>query len=174
LNFRPFTNVINFWGVLVILNKPYIIILNLYYCLIHFIYIFIASLYLMFFQINVDPLCILIHIFWNLNISIMTMLKPSKISFSLHLKILKIYFSIWITNTFCVCNMVKYVLNILWDNHKNYFQKWIVMIKFYVYFVQNGTTTSNQKKWMKIDWTKNKHNILNFFFKIHVILHMLM
>jgi hypothetical protein len=47
------------------------------------------------------------------------------------------------------------------------------MIILYVYFVQNGTTTTNEKKWVKVGWEKI-HNFLSFFLKIHVILHMLM
>jgi hypothetical protein len=57
-----------------------------------------------------EPLYILIHIFGNLNISIMTMLSFSKVSFSLcRFEVLRTYFSIGITNAFCVCNMVKHV-----------------------------------------------------------------
>jgi hypothetical protein len=68
--------------------------------------------------------------------------KPFKVSFSLRrFKPLKTYFSIWNINVFCVCNMVKHVLNILWVSHKNELQKWKVMIVFYVYFVQNGIAT---------------------------------
>jgi hypothetical protein len=112
------------------------------------------------------------HIFWNLNISIMTMLSPSKISFSLRRsRVLKTHFSIWITHAFCVCNMGKHVSNILWGSHKNEFQKWKIMTILYVYFVQNGITTPNQKKWVKVGWKKSKHNFLSFknFFMLYYI-----
>jgi hypothetical protein len=55
---------------------------------------------------------------------------------------------------FCVCNMVKHVLNILLRRHKNEFQKWKAMIILYVYSTQSGTRTPNQIKWMKIGWEK--------------------
>jgi hypothetical protein len=70
--------------------------------------------------------------------------------------VLRTLFSIWITNAFCVCNMVKHALNILWWSHKNESKKWNIMIIFYVYFVQNETTTLNQEKWMKVSWKKKK------------------
>jgi hypothetical protein len=110
-----------------------------------------------------EPSCKLIHIFWNLIISIMIMLNLSKLSFYLcRFKMLRTYFSIWITNAFCVYNMVKHALNTLWGSHRNEFLKWKVMIIFYVYFVQNGTIASNFFKWAKIGWKKSKHNILSF------------
>jgi hypothetical protein len=72
--------------------------------------------------------------------------KPFKVYQILaYSKALKIYFSIWITSAFCVCNMIKHTLNILWGSHEIEFQKWKIMIILYVYFVQNGTTP-NQKK----------------------------
>jgi hypothetical protein len=86
-------------------------------------YLFDASLYLIFLPNQIiQMICIngwtimhLIHLFWNLNISIMTMLSLSKVSFSLcRFETLKKKFKIWITNAFCVCNMVKHALNILW------------------------------------------------------------
>jgi hypothetical protein len=66
--------------------------------------------------------------------------------------------------------MVKHVLNILWEKHKNEFKKWKVMIILYVYFLQNWILTPNQKKWMKVDW-KKKHNILSlldFFMSFYI------
>jgi hypothetical protein len=70
-------------------------------------------------------------------------------------KAIKTYFFIWITNSFCVCNMGKHALNILWGNHENENLKWKVMIVLYVYFVQNETKTPNWKKWVKVGWKKH-------------------
>jgi hypothetical protein len=36
------------------------------------------------------------------------------------------------------------------------------MIILYVYFVQNGIATPNEKKWVKVGWKKRKDNFLNF------------
>ncbi len=117
-----------------------------------------------------EPSCMLIHILiLNLNISIMTMLSPSKVNFSLDgFEVLRTYFSIWITNTFFVCNMVKHVSNILWRKHKNGFQKWKVMIIFYVYFVQNGTRTLNQEKWRLEKFKQNLLSFKNFFMSYYI------
>jgi hypothetical protein len=93
-----------------------------------------------------DPSCIWIYIFWNLNISIITRLNPSKVNFSLHsFEVLKTYF-LWIMNAFYVCNMVKHALNILWRNQKNEFQKWKAMIIFYLYFCAKWDNNTKSRK----------------------------
>jgi hypothetical protein len=127
-------------------------------------YIFSKSNYSNDVLLMFDPSCIWIYIFWNLNISIITRLSPSKVSFSLHsFEVLKTCFLIWIMNAFCVCNMVKHNLNILWGNHNNEFKKWKAMFIFYLYFVQNGTITPNQEKGVCMLWfTKKNHNLTIF------------
>jgi hypothetical protein len=138
------------------------VIPNLFYYLNYFIIyckfifdIFSKSNYSNDVLLMFEPSCILIQTFWNLNISIMTMLNPSKVKvFKGRFEALKTHFSMWIRNAFFVCNMLKHALNILWRNHKNENLKLKVFIILYVYFVQNGTITQNQEKWMKVGWKK--------------------
>jgi len=158
--FYAFYQYYKFWGVLTMSINPIWSTLKKICYASHFIYNFIIDIFsksnyfndvlLMF-----DPSYIWIYIFWNLNISIITMLNPSKVSFSLrNFELLKTYF--WIMNAFCVCNMVKHSLNIIGHNHKNEFQKWKAMIILYFYFVQNGTLTPNKKRGVCMLWFTQK------------------
>ncbi len=168
--FYTFNQCYKFLVVLYIVNKPYMVIPNLFYYLLQ-VYIW------HFFQIKLFKWCVInvwtiMHIdihFLKLECFNYDNVKPLKNKgFLGRFEALKIYFSLWITNAFCVCNMLKHALNILWRSHKNEFQKWKVLIILYVYFVQNGTITRNQEKWkpfltsMKGGSKTIQHNILRF------------
>jgi hypothetical protein len=128
------------------------VILNLYYCWSYFIYLLQVYISYFFLQIKIFKWCVLnvwiiMHIetlflgLSDLNITIMTKLSFSKILsfFSCSLEMLRTYFSIWTTNAFNVCNMVKHALNILWVNHINdlnmNFKNEIKNEKSWVYFM---------------------------------------
>jgi hypothetical protein len=128
-----------------------------------------ASLYLILFPNQIiQMICIngwtimhLIHIFWNLNIPIMTMLSLSKVSFFLcRFKAVKFYFNIWSTNALFVCNMVKHALSIIW--------RAIIIIKIkghdYILYLFCAKWDNNAKlsKMSESELEKCKHNILSF------------
>jgi hypothetical protein len=88
-NLKPFSNVINFGMYLLyysnhLWSSPIYIIIRVFKLLLQvYIFFFSKSNYsndvLLIFELS----CILVHIFWNLNSLIMTMLNLSKVSFSL-------------------------------------------------------------------------------------------
>jgi hypothetical protein len=92
----------------------------------------------------------------------MTTLSPSKKNISLcKFGALKTYFLLWITNVFVFITWE----NMLWALFEGAIRmekkKWKVMIILYVYFVQNETTTTNEKK-NESRLAKSKHNYLSF------------
>jgi len=102
----------------------------------YFIYLLQVDIWY-FFQIKLFKWCVInvltiMHIdthYLELEYFIMTMLNPSKVSFSLcRFEALKIYLSIWITNAFCDSNMVKHILSILKMRNNNEFKKWKFMM----------------------------------------------
>jgi hypothetical protein len=147
-----------------------LVIPNLYYYLSYFIYLLQVYIWY-FFQIKlfkwyVINVWAIMHIdthFLELEYFNYDNLKPSKNSFlKYRFEAPKTYFSIWITNLFCVCNMVICALKIIWKSHKNELKKGKVLVIVYVYFVQNRTTTPNKEKSVKVGEKKIKHNILSF------------
>jgi hypothetical protein len=114
--FRPFINAIKFWMYFPYLNKPYMVIFNLYYYLSYFIYLLQVYIWYIF-QIKPFKWCVInvwaiMHVdthFLKLEYFYYNNVKPFKSSFSLsRFEALKPYFSIWITNVVCVFLVMKF------------------------------------------------------------------
>jgi hypothetical protein len=122
-----------------------------------------------------EPSCILIHIFWNLKISIMTMISLSKVSFSLcRFEVLRTYFAMWNTNAFCVCNIIKHFCMFIERTIRMNFISERSWLYFMFTLCKMGQQHQIKKKWVKVSWKKSKHKILSFWNFFPVILHMFM